>query len=159
MRSVQQTSPAEFVICADEAPELNVPFEFHKWSEETEAQEVAAFDIGIMPLSDTPWTQGKCGFKLLQYFAAGKPVVCSPVGVNTEIVEEGVSGFFAKDQLVWARQINILARDADLRDRMGKAGQKTVEERYACKVICPLLCDVLRHAYDETKQRREAGIR
>ena len=70
-----------------------LPIEVWHWSEETEVQSIQAFDIGIMPLEDSPWECGKCGYKLIQYMACGLPVVASPVGVNRQIVEHGANGF------------------------------------------------------------------
>ena len=80
---------------------LPIPVEFVRWSAESEARELAACDIGLMPLSDDDWTRGKGGFKLLQYMAARLPTVASPVGVNREIVAEGETGFLAADSSGW----------------------------------------------------------
>ena len=101
-----------------------------KWLLEDEAQDILTFDLGLMPLTDDPWSRGKCGFKLLQYMAAGLPVVASPVGVNREIVEDGENGFLAGPEDDWADRLGRLLDSPSLRDRLGQAGRRTVEERY-----------------------------
>lgn len=77
------------------------------WSEGTEAAEIQQFDIGIMPLSDDLWEKGKCGYKLIQYMACGKPVVATPVGVNKMIVRQGVNGFLANTEAEWWCDVSI----------------------------------------------------
>jgi len=103
------------------------------WQEETEPEDLARFDIGIMPLADDAYTRGKCGFKLLQYMAVGIPVVASPVGMNREIVEDGISGFLAVDEKDWLEKLGCLCRDRGLRERMGSAGRKRIEEKYSLR--------------------------
>ncbi|MDY6943881.1 MAG: glycosyltransferase, partial [Pseudomonadota bacterium] len=73
----------------------DLPAERRPWSEEREAADISEFDVGIMPLPDEPFERGKCGYKLIQYMASGKPVIASPVGVNREIVSDGVDGYLA----------------------------------------------------------------
>jgi glycosyltransferase involved in cell wall biosynthesis len=94
-------------------------------------------DIGIMPLTDTPWANGKCGYKLLQYMACGLPVIASPVGVNEKIVEHGVNGFLAQTDEDWKFYIKKLLSDSDLRCRMGAAGRKKVEKEFSLQVWGP----------------------
>ncbi|AWK90201.1 glycosyltransferase family 4 protein [Azospirillum thermophilum] len=118
----------------------------HPWSEDSEAGHIAAFDIGIMPLDDTPWEQGKCGYKLIQYMACGKPVIASPVGVNRDIVEHGVNGFLAETPDEWLEALRRLARDPGLRSRMGAAGRAKVEAQYSLAVTAPRLVGLLRAA-------------
>jgi glycosyltransferase involved in cell wall biosynthesis len=65
------------------------------WKQETEAAEIASADIGISWVPDDPWSRGKCGLKILQYQAAGLPVVANPVGVHREMVRDRVTGFTA----------------------------------------------------------------
>jgi glycosyltransferase involved in cell wall biosynthesis len=101
------------------------------WREETEVEQIRDMEIGIMPLSDTPWARGKCGYKLIQYMACGLPVVASPVGVNARIVEHGVNGFLAETNDDWHNAVLTLMNDAGLRHRMGQAGRKKVEENYS----------------------------
>ena len=90
-----------------------------------------------MPLPDTPWMRGKCGYKLIQYMACGLPVIASPVGVNAEIVEHGVNGFLAETSDDWFRAIQALIGNPELRRQMGAAGRKRVEERYSLQVYGP----------------------
>jgi glycosyltransferase involved in cell wall biosynthesis len=104
------------------------------WSEETESEALTSAHIGIAPMPANPWTQGKCGLKILQYMAAGLPVVASSAGVNDEIVQQGVTGFLADSPDAWRSAVNELAHDPDLPRSMGEAGRKLVEERYSVKV-------------------------
>jgi len=116
------------------------------WSEESEVSEIQNFDIGVMPLPDEPFERGKCGYKLIQYMACGKPVVASPVGVNTEIVRDGKNGFLASDSRSWLEALMRLTSDADLRRRMGQDGRVAVEERYCLDVAAPRVEAILRKA-------------
>lgn len=121
------------------------------WSEESEVDAVKSFDIGVMPLTDTPWTRGKCGYKLIQYMACGLPVVASPVGVNREIVEHGVNGFLAETDDEWRVAIEALLADESLRARMGALGRKKVEERYSLQMWGPRLAKILKSIVREGK--------
>jgi len=120
--------------------------ELRPWSEEREAQEILEFDVGIMPLDDTEWERGKCGYKLLQYMAAGRPVVASPVGVNPEIVEAGVSGFLASTPEEWQAALSRLRDEPGLAARMGEAGRQRVEARYSIEIAEPRLRSLLQSA-------------
>lgn len=104
------------------------------WKEEKEVEELAKFDVGIMPLFDGPFERGKCGFKLIQYLACEIPVVGSPVGINDKIIQHGINGFKANTKIEWIEYVKILKNDPELRNRMGKAGRKMVEENYSLKV-------------------------
>lgn len=123
-----------------------VPTEHLPWAEETEAGILAEFDVGIMPLSDGLWEQGKCGYKLIQYMAAGRPVVASPVGVNVQLVQHGVNGFLAKDADEWAEFVGRLAGNPALRAEMGATGRMMVEQNYSVQAVAPRLAEALRGA-------------
>jgi glycosyltransferase involved in cell wall biosynthesis len=101
------------------------------WTEADEAAEIAAADIGISWVPDDPWSRGKCGLKLLQYMAAGLPVVANPVGVHTEMIRHGENGFLADTPAEWAEAVRELARQPALRRRMGAAGRRRVERDYS----------------------------
>ncbi|NBE06491.1 glycosyltransferase [Rhodobacter sp. CCP-1] len=126
--------------CAPDHPLLDA----EAWSEATEAARIRAMDVGLMPLTDTPWSRGKCGYKLIQYMASGVPVIASPVGVNTDIVEHGVNGFLAGTDAEWQEALVRLLRDPALRARMGQAGRQRVEERYSLQVWGPSVAALLR---------------
>jgi glycosyltransferase involved in cell wall biosynthesis len=116
-----------------------LPIEVWPWTEETEVQSIQAFDIGIMPLVDSPWERGKCGYKLIQYMACGKPVIASPVGENIKIVEHGVNGFLADSNEDWLASIRVLKADLSLRKKMGKAGREKVQKEYCLQNSAPKL--------------------
>jgi glycosyltransferase involved in cell wall biosynthesis len=141
---------ARVVVLGGQKPSLgDLPVEFHRWSEDTEADEISRFDVGIMPLPDTPWERGKCGYKLLQYMACGKPVVASPVGANREIVRHGENGLLASGEEEWAKALVTLRDDEPLRRRLGAAGRATVEERYSLDRAAPRLWALLQEAADD----------
>jgi glycosyltransferase involved in cell wall biosynthesis len=101
------------------------------WSEEREAAEIAAADIGMSWVPDDLWSRGKCGLKVLQYMAAGLPVVANPVGVQAEMVRPGVTGFLAETRREWQEAVRRLAGDPALRRRLGQAGRRLVEQEYS----------------------------
>lgn len=120
------------------------PFRYLPWSEDDEVELIHGMDIGIMPLTDTPWAQGKCGYKLIQYMACGLPVVASPVGVNRQIVEHGVNGFFASSEAEWREALATLIANSDLRRKLGAAGRKKIEQEYSLQVWGPRVAGMLR---------------
>lgn len=101
------------------------------WSSEDEVKILNSFDIGIMPLPDDKWAKGKCGLKGLTYMALEIPVILSAVGVNTEIIQDGVNGFLASNEVEWFQKISQLIENVELRKRLGEAARKTVIEKYS----------------------------
>lgn len=101
------------------------------WNSEIEAEQLHDLDIGIMPLPDDKWSKGKCGMKGLQYMGVGIPAVLSPVGVNRDIVQDGLNGFLASTDEEWLEKLGILIENAELRQTMGGEARKTIEERYS----------------------------
>ena len=102
-----------------------------KWSAEEEVNILNSFDIGIMPLPDDEWAKGKCGLKALSYMSLEIPTIVSPVGVNTEIIQQDVNGFLASTDQEWFQVLEKLIDEAELRERIGKAARKTVIEKYS----------------------------
>lgn len=121
-------------IIADKPPQLNLKFvEFVAWSKETEMEDLMPIDIGLMPLTNDAWAKGKCGFKALQYLALGIPAVVSPVGINTTIVKQGITGFVCTTDEEWLSALRTLISDAELRNRMGREGRTMVEQHYSVR--------------------------
>ncbi|HEV3162536.1 MAG TPA: glycosyltransferase family 4 protein, partial [Isosphaeraceae bacterium] len=119
-------------VISDRFPQLDpMPVEPVTWSEATEAAEIAAADVGIAWMPDDLWSRGKCGLKVLQYQAAGLPVVANPVGVHNEMVEPGASGFLAETPNQWVQAVQNLASDVALRRRMGREARASVQTGYS----------------------------
>jgi glycosyltransferase involved in cell wall biosynthesis len=110
----------------DHLPVLECP-----WSEANEATDIAGADIGISWVPDDAWSRGKCGLKVLQYMAAGLPVVANSVGVQTDLVRHGTTGFLADTAHQWADAIALLAAQPELRRAMGEAGRRRVERDFS----------------------------
>jgi glycosyltransferase involved in cell wall biosynthesis len=142
-------------------PQKDIPprFSFLPWTEAGEIGLIQDMDIGIMPLPDEPWARGKCGYKLIQYMACGLPVIASPVGVNSAIVDHGENGFLASTSQDWANAIATLAGDPALRGAMGTAGRRKIERFYSLAVHGPRLAAMLRDAMEEPRRRAEIGGR
>lgn len=104
------------------------------WFEETEVHDIREFDVGIMPLVDSPWERGKCGYKLIQYMGCALPVIASPVGVNVQIVRQGQNGYLPVTDEDWHDAVMNLGRDPDARRRMGERGRLIVEQEYCIDV-------------------------
>ncbi|WP_235045595.1 glycosyltransferase family 4 protein [Methylophaga lonarensis] len=124
----------------------DTPIETWPWSQESEVTSIQQFDIGIMPLIDSPWERGKCGYKLIQYMACGLPVVASPVGVNTEIVRERINGYLATNDDEWEEALIKLCTDTETRLRMGLAGREMVEQQYSIKSQSTKLLSAIKQA-------------
>lgn len=120
-----------------------MPYQFVKWSAETEVNETSEFDIGLMPLPDNNSTRGKCACKALQYMALGIPAVCSPVGVNCEIIHHSVNGYLPQTPQDWTTTLKSLVTDTQLRRRVGQSGRTTVEAEYSADEAAGRLTDSL----------------
>lgn len=125
-------------------PIPGVETEIMPWSSTTEVQDLVPLDAGLMPLRDDVWTRGKCGLKALQYMGMGIPAICSPVGVNREIVDHGRNGFLASTREEWLSCLRQILENPELRRRMGAAARETVETRYSAHAQAPRLAAVLR---------------
>jgi len=128
------------------------------WSLEEELGNLRSFDIGIMPMPDNEWTRGKCGFKAILCMSMGIPCVCSAVGMNNEIIDDGVNGFLAGNDDDWVEKLSLLINDNELRKRLGMMARKTVEEKYSLKVNIPVFIETLNIVY-KNKYNKSAILR
>jgi len=134
-----------------------VEVEVIPWRSQTEVQDLAEVDIVIMPLPDNPWSRGKCGCKALQYMGLGIPAICSPVGMNTDLIRDGENGFLASNKEEWVKKLTLLFRSAELRRKLGLAGRKTVEEGFSADSQVPRVYDVFRSAIETHRKMKTEG--
>jgi glycosyltransferase involved in cell wall biosynthesis len=132
IKELEKKYDFEFLVISNEAPAYHLKsLRFLKWKRESEITDLARISIGVMPLEMDIWSEGKCGFKGLQYMSLGIPALMSPVGVNTQIVSHEVNGFLPVKLEDWKVQLEKLLTDVDLRKKIGEAGKKTINERYS----------------------------
>lgn len=132
LQELQEQYPFRFLVIADKKPELPLSdWTFCPWNEQTEIEDLLKIDIGVMPLVDDAWSEGKCGFKLIQYLSLGIPAVASPVGVNKSIIEQGSNGYLAKDAGAWKEALKSLLSDRQLRTKMGAEGRHKMVAEYS----------------------------
>lgn len=102
-----------------------------QWTRKSELHELEEIDIGIMPLPDDEWSKGKCGLKGLVYMSMEIPSVLAKVGVNAEIIQDGINGFLCKDETEWIEKLSLLIENEQLRKQMGEAGRQKVLAEYS----------------------------
>ena len=140
----------ELKVVSDEFLDSSVvPVVKKKWALEDEVSDLQSFDIGLMPLTDDVWSQGKCGLKAVQYSAAGIPVVCSPIGINRDIVEDGLNGYWASTDAQWVERISRLIDEPPLRVRMGREGRKRVQGSFSVDVTSKMVLDLFQRLCTE----------
>ena len=140
------------IVCDAFLESERLPVVKKRWALEEEEADLKSFDIGIMPLTDDLWTRGKCGLKILQYYGVKVPVVCTPVGVNRDIVEDGTNGFWAENEDQWMEKLLLLMRDPGLRHEMGRKGRMKVEQRYRLETCAGRLYDILEKVCREDRR-------
>jgi len=119
-----------------------VEVEALNWKADTELQDLSKINIGVMPLPNDAWSRGKCGLKALQFMALGIPTICSPVGVNSDIIHDNENGMLAGSEDEWVEKMSLLLRSREMRERLGQAGRVTVEARYSAKTQAPRVYDI-----------------
>ncbi len=121
------------IMLISNKPAQKAPFEieFKPWNKETEIEDLCNFDIGIMPLPDDKWAKGKCGFKGLQYMSLEIATIMSPVGVNCEIINNGINGFLADSEEEWFEKLSLLIESESLRQEFGKKARETILKSFS----------------------------
>lgn len=123
-----------------------IEVETRPWKAATEVSEIKQFDVGIMPLPDDPWVRLRTHMKVRQYMGVGIPCVASPVGVITELIEDGVNGFLASTETEWIEKLSRLIDDPELRHRLGAAARKTIDEHCSAERWAPKVLEIIRSA-------------
>lgn len=118
-------------IGANNVDFVNTIIETYPWTFSSEVSSIQSFDIGIMPLLDTPWEKGKCGYKLIQCMACGVPVVASNIGVNSTIVSNNYDGFLVNSNEEWFLRLKELLNDQENRIKMGEKGREKIIKKYS----------------------------
>lgn len=150
LAEAQRRTPFELIVVTNTRPQLPVSAEFRwrfvQWGPQAEPHIGMYMDIGIMPLLDRPFQRGKCGFKLLQYMAAGLPTIASPVGVNRQITENGCTGILAVTERDWLEALHCLLTSPDLRKEMGRAGRQRCVQCYSLTTWLPRIIAIFNRA-------------
>ena len=150
------------IICDNFFNLKNMEVEKLDWSLEKQIEDLTTSHIGLAPLPDNRFTRGKCGFKILQYQAANLPVIASPVGVNSEYVLNGVTGFHASNIQEWIDRISELIDNIELRKKMSDAGSARAQ-RFDINVIgqklCGMITECIRGTTDDVKEAERFGRR
>lgn len=132
LKELEKTYNFRFRVISNQAPEFELKsLEYVPWNKETEIEDLAQIQIGIMPLVEDIWSEGKCGFKGLQYMALGMATILSPVGVNKTIIRENENGFLVDRASEWEEKLILLLENQSLRIKLGENGRKTVEKDYS----------------------------
>lgn len=153
VRELVSRRDVEVRVISDREPELpGIPYVWKPWSPETEVEDLAQIDIGIMPIPDDEWARGKCSLKALQYMAMGIPTICSPVGTNSEVIQHGENGLLAAKTEDWISCFEALVDDVALRQRLGRRGRCTVEEKYSMIRCSELFATVVRNTAGEHRR-------
>jgi glycosyltransferase involved in cell wall biosynthesis len=131
------------IVSNDFYDSAHLPVVKKLWKLEDENDDLVSFDIGLMPLNDDLWSRGKCGLKVIQYLSVGVPVVCTPVGINPDIVKDGENGFLATNHQEWVDCLSNLIQNQELRYQVGLKGIETVERDYSLVVTSEKFFQVL----------------
>jgi glycosyltransferase involved in cell wall biosynthesis len=142
---VRRFPAVSIAVCSERPPQLaGLPVRYVPWSIAAEDDFLASLTVGLMPLADGPWERGKCSFKMLQYMAAGRPCVVSPVGMNKDILAQAELGLAASTQAEWVRSILSILSDRRAAEELGAAGHALVRSRYSLSALTPRLAQLIR---------------
>jgi glycosyltransferase involved in cell wall biosynthesis len=135
------------IVSNDFYDSAHLPTIKKRWRLEDENEDLVSFDVGLMPLDNDLWSRGKCGLKIIQYLSVGVPAVCTPVGINRDIVKDGENGFWATTNEEWVDRLSRLIQNRDLRRKMGLKGMETVEGEYSVTVVSEKFYQVLQKLF------------
>lgn len=138
LREIEQDYQFEFVVIADKDPMFELSnYRFVKWTQESEIADLSQLDIGLMPLVDSDWCKGKCGFKAIQYMSLGIATIASNVGVSDTIIDDGENGFLCLTEDDWRKSLSILLGDNELRQNIGREARKKIVDKFSLRSLLP----------------------
>jgi glycosyltransferase involved in cell wall biosynthesis len=139
LASISKRYGAKVLIICNKPPAFSFPgLVYIPWSEETEVADLRKIHIGLMPLVQDAWSEGKCGFKLIQYLSLGIPAVASPVGINRKIIDQGQNGFLCTSETEWEDALRTLLHDSTLRQKFGQSGREKIIREYSIQANAPV---------------------
>jgi len=139
LQQLEKEKEFDFYVISNKRPEFELrSLKFINWKEATEIEDLSKINIGIMPLEADRWSEGKCGFKIIQYLALGIPAVASPVGVNAKIIDNNQNGYLCQNENEWYKSISLLLDDRYLRKEMGREGREKIIREYSIQVNADL---------------------
>ena len=132
LKKLEQQYRFRLLVICNQKPEVDLQsMEYIEWNKEREIEDLCKIHIGIMPLKTDAWSEGKCGFKIIQYLSLGIPAVASPVGVNSQIIDEGINGFIAQTEEEWIAALTELLTNAEKRKQFGAHGRQKIRANYS----------------------------
>ncbi len=132
LKELEMNYAFNFIVISNERPNYELDSLIYvPWNKDSEIEDLVRINIGVMPLKQDAWAEGKCGFKGLQYMALEMATVMSPVGVNNQVIEHGVNGFLASTPEEWKVILESLLQNPSLRTEIGQKGRETIEKKYA----------------------------
>ena len=155
---VRRFPAVSIAVCSERAPQLaGLPVRYVPWSRAAEHDFLASLTVGLMPLDNSPWERGKCSFKMLQYMAAGRPCVVSPVGMNRDVLAQGEIGLAATTQAEWVEAISSILADRRGAEQLGTAGRALALRQYSLTALAPRLAQLIRGLAKNSKEHFTDG--
>jgi len=143
IKLLEEKYTIQFLVISDRNPAYELTsLQYCKWNKESEIDDLAKIDIGIMPLKNNEWAEGKCAFKGLQYMSLGISTVMSPVGMNNQLIQHGENGFLAESEEEWLENLSLLIENKQLRKKIGLAGNQTIQNQYSVEALKPVYLDL-----------------
>ena len=143
IKLLEEKYTIQFLVISDRNPAYELTsLQYCKWKKESEIDDLAKIDIGIMPLKNNEWAEGKCAFKGLQYMSLGIATVMSPVGMNNQLIQHGENGFLAESEEEWLENLSLLIENKQLRKKIGLAGNQTIQNQYSVEALKPVYLDL-----------------
>jgi glycosyltransferase involved in cell wall biosynthesis len=137
-------SDARLMIVSDKYPyelsQLDKFIDYFPWGRSIDTQLINMFSVGLMPITNTEWDQGKCSFKMLQYMACEVPIIASEIGMNKEVAEHmksyGECGIMISSDEDWYAALKTYydMSDASMSEQ-GSNGRKIIINSYSTTVV------------------------